>query len=245
MKTNDWRYETSQDLDQTIVERLRRFPREPDMLVYGLRALAALGLRAWLRVYHCLDVIGREHLPAEDSYVLVSNHASHLDTLSLLAALPMKKLHRTFPAAAADYFFTSVPRMAIAAVVVNALPFNRQVHFRQSLSLCKELLANPGNVLILFPEGTRSITGEIGPFKPGIGFLLAGTDVPVLPCHIAGAFDAWPKGRMLPRPGRLRLMIGVPRNYSALQPGREAALHICHELRHAVLELGSLNRATR
>jgi len=245
MKTNDWRYETAQDLDQTIVERLRRFPREPDMLVYGIRALSALWLRAWLRVYHRLDVIGREHLPTEGSYVLVANHASHLDTLSMLAALPMKKLHRTFPAAAADYFFTSVPRMAIATVIVNALPLNRQVHFRQSLSLCKELLANPGNILILFPEGTRSTTGEIGVFKPGVGLLLAGTDVPVLPCHIDGAFEAWPKGRLLPRPGRLRLVIGAPRNYAALPPRKESALQICHELREAVLDLAAMHRMNR
>ncbi|MBI3988096.1 MAG: 1-acyl-sn-glycerol-3-phosphate acyltransferase, partial [candidate division NC10 bacterium] len=110
------------------------------------------------------------------------------------------------------------------------------------LNLCKELLANPGNILILFPEGTRSITGEIGEFKPGIGLLLAGTDVPVLPCHLAGAFEAWPKGRMLPRPGRLQLMIGAPRNYATLPPGKRSALQVCQELRQAVLELAVLNR---
>lgn len=214
------------------------------MLIYGIRALAALGIRAWLCLYHRLEVIGREHLPAEGSYVLAANHTSHLDTLCLLSALPVKKLHRTFPAAAADYFFTSVPRITMAAVVVNALPFDREMHFRQSLNLCKELLANRGNVLILFPEGTRSTTGEIGEFKPGIGLLLAGTDVPVLPCHLAGAFEAWPKGRRLPRPGRLRLIIGAPRNYVALKPGKESALHICQDLREAVLELGAVNRPT-
>ncbi|MBI3990124.1 MAG: 1-acyl-sn-glycerol-3-phosphate acyltransferase, partial [candidate division NC10 bacterium] len=144
----EWRYDTAQDLDQTIVERLRRSPREPDMLVYGLRSLAALMIRAWLRVCHRLEVIGREDLPAEGSYVLVANHTSHLDALCLLSVLPLKKLHRAFPAAAADYFFTSIPRIAIAAVVVNALPFDRETHFRQSLNLCKELLANPGNILI-------------------------------------------------------------------------------------------------
>jgi len=234
---DEWRYDTAQDLDQTIVERLRRFPREPDMLVYGLRSLAALGLRVWLRLYHCLEVMGREHLPTEGSYVLVANHTSHLDTLCLLSVLPLKKLHRAFPAAAADYFFTSVPRIAMAAVVVNALPFDRKIHIHQSLSLCKELLVNPGNILILFPEGTRSTTGEIGEFKPGIGLLLAGTDVPVLPCHLAGTFEAWPKGRMLPRPGRLWLTIGAPRSYATLRPGKESALQICQDLRQAVVEL--------
>jgi 1-acyl-sn-glycerol-3-phosphate acyltransferase len=232
-----WRYETAQDLDQSLVERLRRFPREPDLSVYALRSMTALVMRAWLRVWHRLDISGREHLPAEGSFVIVANHASHLDALCLLAALPLGKLHRAFPAAAADYFFQSVPRVWLAAVVVNALPFARQTHVRQSLDLCRTLLANPGNVLILFPEGTRSTTGQLGRFKPGIGALLAGCNVPVLPCHLDGAFRAWPKGRLLPRPAKLRLDIGTPRSFSALPPGKETALAIAAELEHAVREL--------
>ena len=188
-----WHYDTVPDLDQTLSERLRRFPREPDMLVYGLRSGAAVALRAWLRLYHRLTVEGRGHLPREGSFVMVANHASHLDALCLLSALPLSKLHRAFPAAAQDYFFVSLPRLAVAAVLVNALPFNREVHVRQTLKLCGELLANPGNVLVLFPEGTRSVSGAMGSFKPGIGRLLAGADLPVVPCLLQGAFAAWPK----------------------------------------------------
>jgi 1-acyl-sn-glycerol-3-phosphate acyltransferase len=242
---NEWQYDTAPDLDDSLVERLRRFPREPDMLVYGIRSLAALGIRAWLRLYHRLEVIGREHLPPEGSYVLAANHTSHLDTLALLSILPLKRLHRAFPAAAADYFFTSVPWTAIAAVMINALPFDRHMHFRQSLALCKELLARPGNVLILFPEGTRSATGDMGEFKPGIGILLAGTNVPVLPCHLAGAFDAWPKGRLVPHPRKIRLIIGPPRQYAALPPGKESALYISHELREAIVQLAARNRTVQ
>src|SRR5437763_1017404 len=95
-----WHYERAADLDQPLAERLRRFPREPDITVYGLRTLAALVVRAGLRVYHRLEIRGQEHLPADGSFVLASNHASHLDTLCLLAALPLRKLHRAFPAAA-------------------------------------------------------------------------------------------------------------------------------------------------
>lgn len=229
-----WTYDTAQDLDQPLIERLRHFPREPDMLVYGLRSLASLIIRACLRVYHRFEIIGREHLPAEGSFVMVANHASHLDAVCLLSALPLKKLHRAFPAAAADYFFESMPRIWMAAVVINALPFARQVQIRQSLSLCKTLLANPGNVLIIFPEGTRSVTGKLGKFKSGIGMLLAGNEVPVLPCFLAGAFKAWPKGRWLPRPAKLRLLIGTPRNYAGAATGKESACAIAAELQAAV-----------
>jgi hypothetical protein len=53
-----WRYASASDLDRTLGERLRRFPREPDMLVYGLRSLGALIIRAWLRAYHRFEIIG-------------------------------------------------------------------------------------------------------------------------------------------------------------------------------------------
>ena len=133
---------------------------------------------------------------------MAANHASHLDTLCLLAALPLRKLHRAFPAAAQDYFFVSVPRLAIAAIVVNALPFARRKNIRHSLELCGQLLANPGNILILFPEGTRTATGQIGEFKPGIGLLVAGTNIPVVPCHLHGAFAGMAQGQTMAAPAQ-------------------------------------------
>src|SRR5439155_1463122 len=132
-----------------------------------------------------------ENLRANRSLVIVANHSSHLDTLCLLAALPLRKLHRAFPAAAADYFFQSVPRTFIAAVVTNALPFERRVRVRRSLSICSELLSDPETILIIFPEGTRAETGETREFKSGIGALVAGRDVTVLPCYLQGAIFAW------------------------------------------------------
>ena len=236
-----WHYDSAEDVDLTTVDRLRRFPREPDMLVSGLRSVVALLIRAWLRAYHRFEIVGHEHLRTNRSFVMVANHSSHLDTLCLLAALPLRKLHCAFPAAAEDYFFRSVSRTWIAAVVVNALPFARQAHVRQSLSICSELLANPGNVLIIFPEGTRSKNGETQEFKSGIGALVAGRDVTVLPCYLHGAFHAWPKGRRLPRPGKVRLIVGEPRNYSSRNADKIDISTIASELQRAVTELGETN----
>jgi 1-acyl-sn-glycerol-3-phosphate acyltransferase len=232
-----WQYETSESLDKSLVERLREFPREPDILVYSARTAAALFLRAWLKCYHRLQIVGRENLPREGSFVLVANHASHLDALSILAALPLRKLHRVFPAAAKDFFFESLPRTAVAAVVVNALPFDRETNIRQSLSLCKQLLENPGNILLIFPEGTRSVTGQMGEFKAGVGLLLAGVGVPVVPCYLHGAFQAWPKNCKIPRPRQVRLAIGKPRSYSHLKRGKEAAQEISRDLQEAIFQL--------
>jgi 1-acyl-sn-glycerol-3-phosphate acyltransferase len=236
-----WRYDSARDLDQSSLERLRRFPREPDMLVYILRSLLALIIRGLLRAYHRFEVIGAENLPNDGSFVLVANHSSHLDALCLLAALPLDRLHRAFPVAAKEYFFQDLARTWIAAVIVNALPFGRETGIRESLSVCSEVLTNPGNILIVFPEGTRSRTGEMQPFRSGIGALLAGRNVSAVPCYVQGAFRAWPKGRRLPRPAKVRLIVGQPRSYSTRASAKTEISAIAAELRHAVYQLGETN----
>jgi 1-acyl-sn-glycerol-3-phosphate acyltransferase len=234
-----WSYRPAEDLDASLAERLRRFPRKPDLLVYGMRTVAALVIRAWLRTYHRLTILGREHLPRERSFILVANHSSHLDAIALQAALPLNRLQRVFCAAAYDYFFQSLPLTWVATVVANALPFSRELQAGQSLNLCGALLQIPGQVLILFPEGTRTTTGALGRFKPGVGVLLAGNDALVVPCHLAGAFAAWPKGRSIPRPRKLTLRIGPPRTYANLEAGREGAFAVAADLEQAVAQLAA------
>ena len=235
----DWTYDTAEDIDQSVLERLQRIPREPDMLVYGARYVTAILVRTWMRLYHRLTLVGIENLPAEGSYVLVANHASHLDTLGLLSAFPVQKLHRVFPAAAKDFFFVTVPRVAITAVMINALPFDRYTNVRQSLSLCRSLLERPNTVLLIFPEGTRSTDGGMGEFKPGIGYLLAGTEYPVLPCHIQGTYETLPKGRWVPRPGRIQVTIGQPRRYTHLKRCKASVTTICNDLRDDIHSLAA------
>lgn len=234
----EWTYAPPADLAQPLAERLKGFPREPEMWMYALRSGAAAVIRAWLGVYHRFRIHGREHLPTAGSFVMVGNHESHLDAPCLLAALPWRTLHRAFPAAAADYFFQSLPTAAFSSIVINALPFDREAKGAESLAVCRALLETPGNVLILFPEGTRSTTGELGRFRSGIGRLVEGTDVPVVPCRLVGAHRAWPKGAAIPRPAKLDLHIGAPRSFGHLQPGRETVGTICRELQEAVAGLG-------
>jgi 1-acyl-sn-glycerol-3-phosphate acyltransferase len=240
-----WRYTPAPDLELSPVERLRCFPREPDMLVYGLRSVVSLAIRGALGVYHRLGISGAEHLPHDRSFILVANHASHLDTVCLLAALPFRKVHCAFPAAAADYFFRSVARTWIATIITNALPFGRNGNIRHTLTVCDQLLANSGNILIIFPEGTRTRDGRLQEFKPGIGALVAGRDVAVLPCYIDGSFRAWPKGQRLPLPRKVRLTIGTARNFAARSNDKASIAAIASELRAAVNQLARDFRRTQ
>jgi 1-acyl-sn-glycerol-3-phosphate acyltransferase len=235
----EWEYHPAPDLDESLADHLRNFPRQPYMLPYAIRSIAALLLRAWMRIYHRLRIDGRENLPADGSFILVCNHTSHLDTLCMLCSVPLKQIHRVFPAAAADYFFSSLPRSAVSAILINALPFDRQVNGAESLSACAELLKNAGNVLIIFPEGTRTTSGAMGRFRSGIGRLVAGTDLPVVPCHLEGGIRAWPKGKLLPRPLKVHLRIGKPRRYGHMEKSTDSVKAICNDLHEAVAQLGA------
>ena len=227
------------DLNDAPLARLARFPREPDILVTGFRTAAAVAIRAALRVYCRFEIVGRENLPTDGaSFVMVANHASHIDAPCLLSALPLWRLNHAYPAAAKDYFFRSPATTALAATVINALPFDRRAgSVRQSMAVCRELLRRDGNVLIVFPEGTRSTNGRVGPFRRGVGDLVAGTNVPVVPCYLDGAGAAWPKGAALPQPRRVRLVIGTPRTYNDVEPCKSSARAIGEDLRRAVLAL--------
>ena len=225
------------NLGRPLVQWLGRFPRSRNRFSSFARPAAAVIIRCWLRAYHRLEIIGAENLPRDGSFVMVSNHASHLDPLCLLSSLPLKRLNRTYPAAAAEYFFKNLPRLLVSVLIFNALPFHRSVRARKSLRMCRRLLANPGNVVILFPEGTRSTSGDLSSFKPGIGLLLAGTNVPVVPCFIDGAREALPKGAWLPAPWKIRCVIGPARTYEAFAQDKESLQLFCADLRLAVLRL--------
>jgi len=234
----EWEYHPPPDIDETMSEHLRNFPRQPYMLMYAIRSVVALLLRGWMRLYHRMRIDGRENLPTTGSFVLVCNHTSHLDTLCMLCSVPLKRIHRTFPAAAADYFFSSLPRSAVSAILINALPFDRKIKGAESLTVCGELLRNEGNVLIIFPEGTRTTSGEMGRFRSGIGRLVVGTDLPVVPCHLDGGLKAWPKGKGFPRPHKLQLRIGAPMTFGHLDKSSESVVKICRDLQDSVAALG-------
>lgn len=233
----DWNYDTAKDIGLSFVDRLRECPREPDPLIYAGRAAAALAIRAALRIYNSFEISGREHLPSDGSFVLVANHASHLDAMALISSLPWRSLHHSYPIAARDYFDANRLRLALTAIIANVMLFER--NGVDSLELCRHMLRKPGTVLVMFPEGTRSLDGGVGQFRRGIGMLLAGSHYPVVPCYLDGTFRAWPKGTLIPRPARVHLTIGKPRTYERVERTDAGVLHICADLRAAVLALRS------
>jgi long-chain acyl-CoA synthetase len=139
--------------------------------------------------------------------LLVANHSSHADTVSILRALPPALRRRTAVAAASDYFYSGRLRGALASLVLNTFAFSRAGRVRASLERCGQLCDDGWSVLI-YPEGTRSPDGRLLPFRTGIGLLAPGLGVPVVPVSVVGGHEVLPKGASRPRQAAVTVRFG-------------------------------------
>jgi 1-acyl-sn-glycerol-3-phosphate acyltransferase len=141
--------------------------------------------------------------------VFVANHSSHLDAPLVLTTLPERWRRQTAVAAAADYFFDTLPRAVGSTMAFSTFPMERRGGGGPSLAA--DLLLEGWSVLV-FPEGTRSPDGWAGEFRRGAAHLALTCRTPVVPVAIRGSFPAMPKGRNWPVPGRrpVRVRYGQP-----------------------------------
>jgi len=233
-----WKLEPAHDLGLPLAERLRSHRREAGLVETGAH-LAWWGLvRAYLAAGHRLTVVGRERLPAKPPFVLVANHSSHLDALALAAPLPWRLRDRIFPIAAGDTFFQTSAHAVFAAGFLNALPMWRLKCGPQALKALRQRLLDDPCIYILFPEGTRSRDGAMRRFKPGLGMLVAGTDVPIVPCHLQGTYESLPPNRTWPRFKRITLRFGQPLVFPAVSNDRTGWEAIAEQTEAAVRGLG-------
>lgn len=176
----------------------------------GCHATTRVGclLRRWFwRLAFCLlGGLTVSGTPPKGGCVVVANHASHADAPAVLAALPAHS--RAVVVAAADYWFSSGPRAAIARRLVSAFGISRDRDgFRSLLSVVPLLRA--GGTVVLFPEGSRSRDGSLGEFRSGAARLAAAAGVPLVPVALAGTHAMLPAhGHLRRRPVAVR--VGAP-----------------------------------
>ena len=206
----DFELRPAADHGLPLSERLRSPRREPGLIQTIGHCLTGLATRLYFGLWHRLEIHGRAHLPSEPPFILVANHTSHLDALALAAPLPWRLRDRVFPLAAGDVFFESAMLSVFAAGFLNAIPLWRRRSTPKALKELRQRLVNEPCGYILFPEGARSRDGNCLPFKAGVGMLIAETNVPIVPCHLRGCFQAWPPRARLPRLCKITLRTGAP-----------------------------------
>lgn len=156
------------------------------------------------------DAIHKENLPAQGPAIVVANHNSHMDTLLLLSLFPRQVLRHVRPVAASDYFLAGAIRRWFALSVLNVIAIDRKGGSRDPLEGIRAAL-QAGEIVLLFPEGTRGEPEVSGPFKSGVARLAADRpEVPVVPVFIQGAGRSLPRGSFLPVPFTCTVVCGAP-----------------------------------
>jgi 1-acyl-sn-glycerol-3-phosphate acyltransferase len=160
--------------------------------------------------------------------ILVANHSSHLDTPTILRALPLKWRQRTAVAAAADYFYKKRAVANMVALIFNTVPLMRQGGgVNNGATEHVDRLIDQRWNLLMFPEGTRSRNGKLGKMRAGAAAIAQAHDIPIVPIYLKGTHDAMPPGRNWPkrrrfiaRRHRVEVHFGEP-----IWPGRDEPRH--------------------
>jgi len=158
-----------------------------------------------------LNVRGRNNLPRHGPAVIVANHNSHLDTMVLMSLYPLSMIHKVRPVAAADYFIENGSFMAwLSLRCIGIIPMDRSGHTEKTALFdgCDEALNN-GDILILFPEGSRGEPEKMSELKKGVFHLLNNRpNTRVTPIMLHGLGRALPKGEFLFVPFNCDVVIG-------------------------------------
>ncbi|GAB6065066.1 lysophospholipid acyltransferase family protein [Aquifex pyrophilus] len=181
-------------------------------------------LKAILR----LEVIGRENIPTGPC-IVASNHRSHLDppVLNLVFSDPLVFL-------AKEELFK--PPLGYLLKHMRAIPVRRSAEDLSVLEKSVELLRS-GCKVCIFPEGTRANPGEFRRPKPGVGYMAVKSGFPVLPVYIEGTDRILPRGAKLPKPGKVKVVIGKPVSYGGLEPSVKNFKKVSLDIMERIKEL--------
>ncbi|HVS22245.1 MAG TPA: 1-acyl-sn-glycerol-3-phosphate acyltransferase, partial [Gammaproteobacteria bacterium] len=192
-------------------------------------------VRPLMRLLFGVKVAGLEHLAGDTPLVIAPNHASYLDPLALAAALPWRRLRKTYWAGWVGVLHTG-PLTRFVSRATQVMPVDPDRDLAAAIGTARALLQR-GYSIVWFAEGRRSPTGEVGPFYGGIGQLLLDTKATALPTAIRGTFEALPKQRRWPRLVPLGVTFGAPIQSGELRAAGRAALKVSGRLERAVRAL--------
>lgn len=195
-------------------EHLTSFPTDistsgplKEWFYFGARGICRIVLR-WLGRWR---VEGLSRLPRQGGVLVIANHVSDSDPLVVGSALPRPAWYM----AKAELF--EIPFLGPLIRALHAFPVKRGTADRAALSRALELLA-AGEVVVVFPEGRDSVTGDLQPFEAGAALLALRSGVPVVPIGLRGTSEFLPMYHFIPRPARVLVRFGSPLSFEDLRP---------------------------
>ena len=216
---------------------LRDLPPASDPVLSGLlrrRPIAAPILYGLGRLVRSLllpriDVSGLDRLPTTGAYIISPNHQSYLDPVFVCTVIPFRVFRELFFVGAVEYFETPFTRWV--ARTINLVPVDPDSNLVPAMKAGAFGLTH-GKILVLFPEGERSIDGTVKKFKKGAPILAQHLGVPIVPVAIKGVFEVWPRNQpfnlrtLLPWTHRVSVVFGEPMTFAEGAVYSESALQL-------------------
>jgi len=170
---------------------------------------AYFGLIGFLcRLYCRVEVFGLENIPAEPPYIIAPNHTSVLDQTIVSYAIGSERRDKMYTLAS-KHFFDNPFFRTFMRIAANVVRLDREEDFFTALRTAAKLI-KLGRAVYINPEGTRSKTGDLQPFKVGVGVLAVETGAPIIPVYIEGTFKSLKRGNIIPKPHKVKVFFGEP-----------------------------------
>ena len=159
----------------------------------------------FFRVFYSLKVEGQQNVPEEGPYILYVNHTSYFDGFLVAVSMPRFPKLDLFFVGFRPYFTVPVIRNLVR--IGRIIPLDFSSHLLEALKSCYYVLKN-GRNLCLFPEGLRTLDGNVGRFKKGFGILAKETGAKLVPVVLEGAYEAWPRTDKFPHRHPIKVRFG-------------------------------------
>jgi len=199
------------DPTKDIIEKMDLFP---GWIAQIFTLLTCGTLYIIFKLIWQLRVFGIKNLPLNEAFILCPNHGGYLDGFLIVASLPRWLKKHIFFLGFRAYF--EVPIIRNIVKLLRIIPINPGAQLIDAMQACAYILRN-GKTACIFPEGARSIDGEIKEFKKGIGILAKELNIRLVPVYISGSYKSWPRTNRFPRPYPITIVFGRPHNVEELK----------------------------
>ncbi len=196
---------------QDIIKKVNLSPNR--MTILGMLLLAEI-LRLVFKVVWGLKVFRAENIPKAGKCILCVNHSSYLDAFIVDASIPASLRKGVFFVGFRAYF--EQPLIKNLVKYIRVIPIDPGMHFVEAMQASSYVLRND-KIVCIFPEGQRTIDGNVKEFKKGVGILAEELNIPLVPVLITGSYESWPRAKLFPGIHPIKITFGRPFDFEELK----------------------------